>query len=73
MDVMHIGRAAQLLGVTPEHLRALERTGRIPLARRDANGRIYTDFDVAVLRSIGIGTRPQRLRSTTEVLGGRDE
>lgn len=69
-NVIHIGRAAELLGVTPEHLRTLERTGRIPPARRDFNGRVYTQFDIALLRSMGVGTRPRRLRQAEEVLGG---
>lgn len=66
--VMHIGEAAQVLGVTPEYLRGLERVGRIPSARRDFNGRIYTPFDIALLRRIGVGTRPRRLRGADEVL-----
>jgi DNA-binding transcriptional MerR regulator len=65
---IHIAQAAQLLGVTPKHLRLLEREGRIPPARRDFNGRVYTEFDLALLRSIGIGSRPRRLRRAEEVL-----
>ena len=61
-DVIHIGQAAELLGVTPEHLRTLERTGRIPPARRDLNGRIYSEFDIALLRALGVGVRPSRLK-----------
>lgn len=67
--VFHIGEAARQLGVTPEHLRALERQGRIPPARRDLNGRTYTAFDIALLRSMGVGLRPRRLRAAEEVLG----
>ena len=67
--VFHIGEVARQLGVTPEHLRALERQGRIPVARRDLNGRIYTPFDIALLRSMGVGSRPSRLRSAKDVLG----
>ena len=68
--VVHIGQAASLLNCTPEHLRALERQGRIPLARRDLNGRIYTPFGIAMLRSMGVGSRPRRLRTAEEVLQG---
>ena len=68
-DTVHIGEAARQLGVTPEHLRALERGRRIPAARRDFNGRIYTPFDLAMLRRMGVGTRPRRLRMVEEVLG----
>jgi DNA-binding transcriptional MerR regulator len=67
-SVVHIGAAAQLLGVTPAHLRVLEREGRIPPARRDFNGRIYTEFDIALLRSMGVGSRPRKLKRAEEVL-----
>jgi hypothetical protein len=36
--------------------------------RRDFNGRIYTEFDIAVLRSMGVGSRPRRLKRAEEVL-----
>ncbi|MBA4116077.1 MAG: MerR family transcriptional regulator [Rubrobacter sp.] len=72
MDGMefHIGEAARRLSVTPKHLRVLEREGRIPPPRRDLNGRIYTEFDIALLRSMGIGSRPRRLKRADEVLEG---
>ncbi len=69
-NIVHIGAAAKLLGVTPQHLRMLEREGRIPPARRDFNGRVYTPFDIAMLRNMGIGSRPRRLRSANEVSRG---
>ena len=50
--IVHIGAAARLLGVTPHHLRMLEREGRIPPVRRDLNGRVYSRFDIALLRSL---------------------
>ena len=65
---MHIGAAAKLLGVTPQHLRMLEWEGRIPPALRDFNGRIYTSFDIAMLKSMSIGSRPQQLKTAEEVL-----
>jgi hypothetical protein len=65
----HIGEAARRLGVTPQHIRMLEWEGRIPRARRDLNGRIYTPFDVELLRSMGVGSHPRRLRGAEEVLG----
>jgi DNA-binding transcriptional MerR regulator len=68
-DVVHIGGAARRLGVTPEHLRALEREGRIPPPRRDLNGRIYSEYDLALLKALGVGQRPRRLRRPEEVLG----
>ncbi len=66
--VVHISEAARRLGVSPQHLRVLEWQGRIPLARRDLNGRIYSDFDVELLRSMGVGARPRRLKRPEEVL-----
>jgi DNA-binding transcriptional MerR regulator len=66
--VFHIGEAARRLGVTRKHLRLLERGGRIPPARRDFSGRIYTEFDIALLRSMGIGSRPRKLKQAEEVL-----
>ena len=66
--VFHIGEAARQLSVTPKHLRVLEREARIPPARRDYNGRIYSELDIALLRAMGIGQRPRRLKSAEEVL-----
>ena len=66
---VHIGDAARQLGVTAEHLRSLERAGRIPKPRRDFNGRIYSEFDVALLKALGVGARPRRLKQAEEVLG----
>jgi hypothetical protein len=65
----HIGEASRRLGVSPEHLRTLERAGRIPQPRRDFNGRIYTEFDIALLKSMGVGSRPRKLKQAEEVLG----
>ena len=65
----HIGEAARRLSVSPKHLRTLEREGRIPPARRDLNGRVYTEFDIALLKALGVGTRPRRLKRAEEVLG----
>ena len=68
--VFHISEVANRLGVTPKHLRVLEREGRIPAARRDFHGRTYTDFDIALLKSMGVGSRPRRLKSAEEALEG---
>jgi predicted transcriptional regulator len=65
----YIGETSRRLGVSPEHLRTLERDGRIPPARRDYNGRIYTEFDIALLKSMGVGSRPRKLKRAEEVLG----
>jgi DNA-binding transcriptional MerR regulator len=69
--VFHISEAARRLGVTSTYLRSLEAQGRIPPARRDFNGRIYSQFDIALLRSMGIGGRPRKLKRVEEVLGAR--
>ena len=66
---VHISEAAKQLGVTAQHLRMLEWEGRIPPARRDFNGRIYSDFDIALLRCMGVGQRPRRLKRAAEVFG----
>jgi hypothetical protein len=47
----------------------LEWQGRIPPARRDFNGRIYTEFDIALLQSMGVGSRPRKLKRAEDVLG----
>lgn len=65
----HISEAARRLSVTPKHIRVLKRDGRIPLARRDLNGRIYTGFDIALLKSMGVGSRPRKLKRAEEALG----
>ncbi len=67
--VMHISEAARRLNVSPQHLRVLEWQGRIPPVRRDFNGCIYTEFDIALLKSIGVGSRPRKLKRAEEVLG----
>ena len=67
--VVHISEAARLLSVSPKHLRTLEREGRIPPARRDFNGRVYTPFEIELLRRLGVGSRPRRLERPEDVLG----
>ncbi len=65
---MRISKVAKQLGVSPHYLRLLEWEGRIPPARRDFNGRIYTPFDIALLKSMGVGTRPKKLKRAKDVL-----
>lgn len=69
MDGVPISVAAKRLGVSPTHLRTLERDGRVPSVRRVWFGRCYSEADIALLRGMGIGTRPRRLREI-EVAGG---
>ncbi len=66
---VHIGECAKRLGVNPHHLRMLEWQGRIPPARRDFNGRVYSEFDITLLKSMGVGSRPRKLKSAEEVVG----
>jgi hypothetical protein len=68
-NVVHISEAARRLGVTPHHLRVLEWQGRIPAARRDLCGRVYSEFDIALLKALGVGSRPRRLKSAEEIVG----
>jgi DNA-binding transcriptional MerR regulator len=67
--VFHIGEAGRRLNVSPQHLRMLEWQGRILPARRDFNGRIYSEFDIALLRSMVVGSRPRKLKRAEEVVG----
>lgn len=67
--IVRISEVARRLGCTAQYLRMLEWQGRIPPARRDYNGRIYSEFDVALLRSMGVGSRPRKLKRAEEVVG----
>jgi MerR HTH family regulatory protein len=71
--LMHISEAARRLSVSLQHLRMLEWQGRIPAAHRDFNGRIYTEFDIALLKNMGVGSRPRKLKRAEEVVGPRNE
>ena len=70
---MRIGEVCRRLGISREHLRALERAGRIPKAQGIDGDRVYEAVDVRLLKEIGIGSRPNRLRSLDEVQEGRVE
>jgi DNA-binding transcriptional MerR regulator len=65
---IRISEVARRLGVSPHYLRLLEWEGIVPPARRDYNGRIYTEFDIALLRSMGVGQRPRKLKRAEEVV-----
>ena len=50
---MRITAVARELGFSPDYLRDLEKTGRIPLAPRDMNGhRRFSHEDVERLRTV---------------------
>jgi DNA-binding transcriptional MerR regulator len=70
-SVFRISQVAEELGVSPQYLRILEWQGTIPPARRDFSGRVYSEFDIALLRAMGIGSRPRRLKSAEEVVGAQ--
>ena len=65
----HIAQAARALGVTPGYLRLLERQGTIPPARRDLNGRVYSDLEIVLLKAMGVGSH-RRLKTADDVLAG---
>jgi DNA-binding transcriptional MerR regulator len=67
-DDVRISEAARQLRVSPQYLRLLEWEGKIPPARRDYSGRVYSRFDIALLKGIGVGLRPRQLRRAEEVL-----
>lgn len=50
--VYTISVAARLLGVTPQALRQLEREGILEPARTDANARLYSQNEMALLRHV---------------------
>lgn len=64
-----ISEVARRLGVTPQYLRILEWNGLVEPARRDFNGRLYSETDIALLRSMGVGSRPARLKRAVKVIG----
>ncbi len=66
--VVHISEAARRLGVTPYYLRMLEAEGKVPPPRRDLNGRIYSHLDLALLKAIGVGQRPRKLKRAEDTL-----
>jgi DNA-binding transcriptional MerR regulator len=65
---VQISEAAEQLSVSPQHLRMLEWEGKIPPARRDYNGRLYSEFDIVLLRRMGVGRRPRKLKRAEDVL-----
>lgn len=65
-----ISQAARELDLSAAWLRAGEKRGVLPPAKRDRNGfRYYTESDISTLRSMGVGSRPRRLKRAEEVLG----
>ncbi len=53
-----IGKAAQLVGISPSTLRRLEAAGVIRPARVEGTSlRVYTDWDVATIRKVVMAAR----------------
>ncbi len=67
--VIRTAEAASRLGVSAQYLRMLEWEGRVPTVPYDRSGRVYTESDIALLKSMGVGSRPRRLKRAEEVLG----
>jgi DNA-binding transcriptional MerR regulator len=68
---IHVGAAAEAVGVTARYLKLLEAGGVLPPAKCDERGfRVYSDADVERLREIGVGSRPRRLKRPEEVRRG---
>jgi DNA-binding transcriptional MerR regulator len=68
---VHVGAAAEAVGVTARYIKLLESGGVIPAAMRDGRGfRVYSSEDLDRLREIGVGSRPRRLKRPEEVHGG---
>jgi hypothetical protein len=65
---LRISYVANQLGVTPHYLRMLEWEGRIPEVNYDRLGRFHTDSNFKLLRAMGVGTHPQKLRRVEDVL-----
>lgn len=59
---IRIGHVAKSLGVTAHYLRLLEKEKRIPDASYDRAGRFYTEADIELLKLMGVGFRPRRLK-----------
>ena len=65
-----VSEAARQLGLSSaDWLRQGEKRGLLPRARRSLNGhRYYTAADVDLLRRLGVGSRPRRLKRAEDVL-----
>jgi DNA-binding transcriptional MerR regulator len=68
---VHVGAAAEAVGVTARYLKLLEAAGVIPSAKRDERGfRVYSGEDLERLREIGVGSRPRKLKRDKQVRSG---
>jgi DNA-binding transcriptional MerR regulator len=65
---MRISEASRRLGVSCQYLRLLEWQGIVPPVDRDYSGRLYSEQDISLMRAMGIGSHPQRLKRPEDVL-----
>lgn len=52
VNIMYIGKLAQLTGATPKAIRLYESIGLIPIPLREGKYRVYSDKDVALVHMI---------------------
>ncbi len=66
----NVAQAALELGVSESYLRTLGNTGQLGVLRRRHHGGqpIYSAMDIRVMKKMGIGRRPRRLRSHSEAV-----
>ncbi len=66
----NVAQAAQELGVSESYLRTLGNTGQLGVLRRRHSGGqpIYSAMDIRVMKKMGVGRRPRRLRSHSEAV-----
>jgi len=58
LKLLKVSEVARLIGRTERWLRKVEKTGKIPRARRDLNNwRTYTEEDVETIKQLIIGNR----------------
>lgn len=61
MRPLRVNEVARELGVSEAWLRRAEGRAGIPVAKRDINGwRVYTQADIAALRSVLLPTAPNK-------------
>ena len=64
-----VSETARELGTSADWLREGEKRGLLPPARRNLNGhRFYTLTDIEVLKRMGVGQHPRRLKTAREVV-----
>jgi DNA-binding transcriptional MerR regulator len=64
-----VSEAALELGVSESYLRTLGNTGQLGVLRRNSEGQpIYSATDIKVMKKMGIGRRPRRLRFHSEAV-----